>query len=56
MSVEEWKEELFDLYLKCRAHSNWPNNLLEAIEWQDDDAAEYLKEIYELDKKGAFKL
>ena len=56
MSLEEWKEELFYLYECCKAHPNWPKNLEEAIEWQDDvDAKEYLMELLEMDKKGAMK-
>jgi len=38
------------------ANPNWPKNLEEAIEWQDDvDAKEYLMELLEMDKKGAMK-
>ena len=55
MIVEDWRKELFYLYTVCKSSSLWPKNFEEAIEWQDDDAKEYLKEIYELDKKGAFK-
>lgn len=56
MTVDAWKAELFNLYKCCRDRTNeWPMNLERAIAWQDDDAANYLRELFELDKKGAFK-
>jgi len=53
VSIQEWKSELFCLYRRCREHPTWPKNFEEAMQWQDDDAREYLKELYELDKRGA---
>lgn len=56
MTIEDWKAELFYLFQCCKGNPHlWPKNLEDAIEWQDDDAKEYLKELWELDKKGAFK-
>lgn len=55
MSVEDWRESLVYLFKCCREHPTWPKNFEQCLEWQDDDAREYLLELRELDKKGAFK-
>lgn len=55
MSAEEWQEELFSLYRKCREHSSWPKNFQSLLEWMDEDAKHFLNEVHSLYEAGAFK-